>query len=290
MSLKVESTIWPILIQASKQLEIADIESARLDAEVLLAHALGWDDRSRLYLDRDHVVPSATLDIYQHYIKRRAESEPVAYITGVQEFWSLPFHVNKHTLIPRPDTETLIQAVADRIGQDFDGTILDMGTGSGCILLSLLSQLGRASGDGIDISQCALETATLNALELGLAGRARFTKSDWLSNVTVPKDGYGVIVSNPPYIPQADLAALMKDVRDFEPMSALDGGEDGLKDYRRLTEIVPTALAKGGLFAVEIGIGQEGDVVRLFKENGFENIETHKDLASITRVISAFWP
>lgn len=275
-------TVRNLLKAAEKRFLAVGIETAKLDAEILFAHIAGCGTLE-LYT-RTVPVNVDTTRLFEEYVSRRETLEPVAYITGEQDFWSLTLKVNEHVLIPRPDTETLIEAVLKRASSA--NNILDLGTGSGCILLSLLSEYETAQGTGVDISDKALEVARENARVSGLLNRSTFIKSNWFKSVTAPAGGFDVIVSNPPYIPAADIDTLMADVRDHEPIGALDGGPDGLAPYRTLLDSIDKYIAPGGLLAVEIGIGQEEDVVNIFSSKGLQDIEVYKDLSGVCRVIS----
>ncbi len=276
-------TIAAVLQAATSKLEAAGNSLAKLDAEYLLAYLLGCE-RVALYGHAADLSVSKQLQ-YDALVSRRMTGEPVAYITGTQGFWTLDLKVNEYTLIPRPDTETLVEVVLRRV-KALVPTVLDLGTGSGCILLSLLSEWSEATGHGVDMSDGALKVADDNARNCGIGERATFSKSDWFTAVEKPTSGFSVIVSNPPYIPAADIDTLMPDVRNFEPLSALDGGTDGLNPYRVIAENACTFLAADGLLAVEVGIHQASDVAALFAENGLQDIEITRDLGGVDRVVS----
>ncbi len=278
-------TAFARLVGMQAAFEAAGNPCARLDAEILLSHALGWP-QLRVYSDRDFVLGAEAIAVLAGMEARRLAGEPVAYITGVQEFWGLEFAVSRDTLIPRADTETLVEVALHELKGSTSPAILDLGTGTGCILLSLLNEIPSASGLGVDKCEGAVALATRNAENLGLEERARFSVSDWFGSVTMPDGRFAAIVSNPPYIPSGDIAGLMPDVRDFEPVSALEGGRGGLDPYRLICEKSPGFLASGGLLAVEVGIGQAEDVTALFECAGFVQVMSHADLAGIRRVIS----
>lgn len=263
---------------------LTNSETARLDAEYLMADVLGCRRMELPLKTTELTVVEATK--FAGYLERRKTGEPVAHILGTQEFWSLEFKVTPATLIPRPDTETLVEVALKHLAGQPEGTVLDLGTGSGCILLSLLSELPEYQGMGIDQSLDALAVARENAVNLQLSERAIFLESDWFSAVETPEDGFSAIVSNPPYIPSADIEGLMEDVRDFEPLSALDGGEDGLDPYHTIAEGAFERLGSGGLLAVELGIHQAEDVAAIFTKAGFSKVEIINDLAGIGRVVS----
>lgn len=266
---------------AEARLVAMGIDTARLDAEILMAHVLGCR-RMTLYSRSDLGLSPPQRDEFEQLVVRRLLKEPVAYLTGDQEFWSLTFKVTPDTLIPRPDTETLVEAVLSRQPTSASGRLLDLGTGTGCILLSLLHELPAMTGVGADISDGALRVATANAQHLKLADRAALVFSNWFENI---EGLFEIIVSNPPYIPSADIGGLMADVRDYEPMSALVGGEDGLDPYRLIASEAPKYLSAGGLLAVEVGIGQAKAVSDLFRSNGFSEVGIQADLGGIDRVV-----
>lgn len=255
---------------------------ARRDAELLLCHVLQVDPARLPLID---VQPSESeLLQFDQYIDDRLTGKPVAYIIGEQDFWSLTFEVNSHTLIPRPDTETLVSSGLECLPPVKTPRILDLGTGSGCILLSLLHELPGATGIGVDVSEEALGVARKNANRHELEGRAQFVRSDWFE--TVPGgEHFDLIVSNPPYIENDTINTLMRDVRDFEPTSALMGGPDGLDCYRAIASDSPQWLTSGGVLAVEVGIGQADDVSALFVAAGLELTGVRHDLAGVERVV-----
>lgn len=280
--------ILPMINAAATVLLEAGCNEARLDSELLLCHQLGWSGRDQIYLNQDFDIPNEQALAFKGLVERRAKGEPIAHIRGYQEFWSLSFKVTKDTLIPRADTETLVQTVLDRCSSDVEGAILDLGTGSGCILISLLSECTNAMGVGVDKSQNALKIATENSFNLGFGDRTDFYVSDWLDDVPRIDGGYDIVVSNPPYIPRGDMAGLMRDVRDYEPSSALEAGDDGLDDYRKLLDQVPRVLKPNGFFAVEVGFDQAEVVSDLFIEAGFDQVRQSCDMSNIERIVSGF--
>jgi len=265
-------------------IDIADSAgtAAQLEAEILLAHALGC---SRLDLLTHETAPSLVeCNNFQAMINRRVQSEPIAYITGNQPFWDHDFLVSSHTLIPRQDTETLIEVALRRMPER--GQILDLGTGSGCILLSLLAERPLATGLGLDVSPDTLALARQNARNMQLEERCSFKVSDWYTAVTEKENHFAAVVANPPYIPSIDVGELMADVRNFEPRLSLDGGEDGLACYRLIIRDAPKFLEGRGLLAVEVGVLQSNDVALLFEKAGFADIEITRDLPGVERVVS----
>lgn len=279
-------TVRETLGEASRDLSAAGVATARLDAEVLLAGAMSMD-RGTLLTWPDRAVGAGALAQFRKYIDRRSAREPVSHILGEREFWSLPFHVGPTVLDPRPDSETLIDAaLAFRPGRV--DRVLDLGTGSGCLLLALLSELPETQGVGIDNSGDAVAVARRNAERNGLAGRARFITGDWATakgaDLADPRR-FDIVLANPPYIPSADIAALAPEVREFEPVAALDGGPDGLDAYRALLPVIAACLAAGGRAFIEIGAGQSGAVSALAAGAGLKVRGVQNDLGRIERCI-----
>lgn len=233
---------------------LSDNETARLDARVLLKFSTGFDDAALILNSKEPLTPDHTVRFYE-LIERRRSGEPVAYITGVKEFWSLEFRVTPDVLIPRDDSECLIEAVLHRRNKNTQWSILDLGVGSGCLLLSLLSEMPQARGLGVDRSLAALEVAQSNARALGLADRARFLASDWARAV---EGAFDIVIANPPYIPEGERQSLPVDVSAFEPSQALFAGPDGMADYRAILADAPRLLAPGGLIVFETGADQAG--------------------------------
>ena len=279
-------TIGRILKWTEQYFKDKGIESTRLDAEVLLAHVLE-KQRIYLYVHFDEPLQPGELAAYREMIKKRVLRVPVAQILGEKEFMGLTFKVTADTLVPRPDTEILVQAAVDRLramaGEE-PLRFADIGTGSGAICLSVLHYLSDTVADTVDISPAARAVAEENAASLGLADRVTFHTGDLLQ----PLSGisFVAILSNPPYIPEADIAKLAPEVRLKEPHTALSGGQDGLDFYRRLAEEAPAMLVPGGFTAFEVGIHQAGDVADLLKANPLiDRTEILPDYAGIDRVV-----
>lgn len=254
------------------------VDNPRLEVRLLLAHALGLT-RADLIRDPNREVETET---FHALIDRRLRHEPLAHILGRREFWSLDFQVSPATLIPRPDSETLVEAALAAVaaGSPPD-RILDLGTGTGCLLLALLHELPDAFGIGIDIAPAAARLARTNAAQLGLIDRAAFIAGDWTNSL----DGrFDLVISNPPYIKAADIPGLMADVALYEPLQALDGGADGYDAYRTIIRDLPDRLTPHGIAVLELGAGQAGDVAALAHHAGF-NTSLHLDLAGIQRAI-----
>lgn len=271
--------------EAARRLVAAGVETARLDARLILGHVLGLDAAALLARSDEPVAPSAVRRIAD-LVGRREGREPLSHILGEREFWSLPFRVTADTLTPRPDSETLIEAALDwGSSRAAEGLrVLDFGTGTGCLLLSLLSEWPAATGVGVDVSAAALAVAQGNAEVLGLAARVRFVESDW--GRAVP-GRFDVVVSNPPYIAEGALAELAPEVAVFEPRLALAGGPDGLAAYRALAPWLARKLADGGAIFLEIGQDQADPVEAVLVESGLTTVRRVPDLAGIVRCLVA---
>lgn len=286
----MNGTVWTILktLQWTQQyFGTKGVENPRLDAEVLLCAVLKCE-RITLYVDFERPLSEAELALYKSYVKRRAEFEPLAYILGEKAFMRNIFKVTPATLVPRPETELLVEAVARAarlLCPHGEAKILDIGTGSGAIIVSLLDELPEAKGVGVDISVDALIVAKENAERIGVKPRLGFVQSDVFSKIPLEKK-FDVIVSNPPYIPAADIATLDKDVQK-EPHGALDGGVDGLDFYRRIAAEASEHLAEEGLLAFEIGIGQGEAVAELCRQGGFARTIIRNDYNGIDRMVFA---
>lgn len=281
-------TIGKILKWTEGYFQRAGLDSPRLDAEVLLSHVLK-KERIFLYVHFDQPMEAAELAAYRDCIRRRVQRQPVAYITGRKEFMGLEFKVTPAVLIPRPDTEILVEAVLQRLraGAEAAGSrIADIGTGSGAICLSLLNYLPQLRAAAVDISSEALAVAEENARILGLSDRMELWQGDMLAPLQADCGQLAAIVSNPPYIPRGDIGGLEPDVRDFEPLGALDGGVDGMDFYRRLLAGGAALLLPEGFLAVETGIRQAGQVKRLAEAlPQWGRCEIIRDLAGIERVV-----
>jgi release factor glutamine methyltransferase len=271
-------TIAETLRIGARLLAEAGVDNPRLEARVVLAHAL---ERSAEDLIRDQaaIAPSSN---FATLIARRASREPLAYILGWREFWSLRFRVSRATLIPRPDSETVVEAALPLCpDQHAPIRVLDLGTGTGCLLLSLLHERPNAFGVGIDRSEAAAHLARSNARDLGLAGRSVFLCGDWAGSIS---GRFDLVLSNPPYVATAELAGLMPDVVLHEPRGALDGGIFGLTAYRAIIAALPQLLAPSGVAVLELGEGQFDAVGKIAAAAGFR-LDARRDLAGITRAI-----
>jgi release factor glutamine methyltransferase len=278
------TTIAEVLRVATARLNEAGIDGARLDARLLLAEALGKDN-TWLFNNAPDELPAEAEAAYAGLLERRLQRQPISLILGRREFWSLDFTVTEDTLAPRPDSETVIEAVlADLADRQKPLSVLDLGTGTGCLLLALLSELPRATGTGVDLNPDTLAVARSNAQRLGFGGRTLFLRSNWWDNV---EGRFDVILSNPPYIPSADIAGLEPEVALFEPLGALDGGADGLDAYRLLAAGADKFLTADGVIAVEVGAGQAADVAALLEEAGLGVRMVRRDLSGIERCVVA---
>lgn len=276
-----KNTIGDALKRGIALLKQNDISEAVTDATVLLCHVLGCE---RLYLTvhRDDAIDPCKEAEYMEFINRRCNSEPVSYITGHKEFMSLDFKVEKGVLIPRPDTEILVETVMDKLKDISNPVITDMCTGSGAIAISLAKYIQGSRVTALDVSEIALRVAKENALLNGVD--ISVEEHDVLTPYNALADA---VVSNPPYIPTEVIEGLDSDVSDYEPHLALDGGEDGLVFYRAIVQNIGSALKKGGILAFEVGHDQAHDVAMIMQD-GFYGIDTEKDLAGIERVVYGF--
>lgn len=271
------------LIDARRALERGGIESAAIDARLLLAEAGGFTPEDFI-LRGDDVLSPETLEILEGYIRRRLSHEPVSRILGRREFWGLSFRVTSATLDPRPDSELLVEATIRALKDRPSARIADFGSGTGCLLLSVLHAMPAAIGLGIDRSPGAVDCARVNAQALGLEGRARFDVADWTDFVGTGTP-FDWILCNPPYIPLGEKDMLDRDVRDFDPSSALFAGEEGLDCYRDLAKVMPGFLTEGGGAAIELGVGQSSQVIELFEKEGFSVEALLFDLQGIARCL-----
>lgn len=279
-------TVGRILKWTEQYFGTKGVESPRLDAEVLLSHVLN-KERIYLYVHFDEPLEAGELASYRELVRQRAGRVPVAYLVGEREFMGISLRVNPSVLIPRPETEILVQAALDRLQERKEPFVADIGTGSGAICLALLHYLVNGRGVGVDLSEDALEVARENAEHLGLSERTQFLPGDLLEPLKEGK--FAAILSNPPYIPDGDISKLAPEVRDKEPRMALAGGEDGMKFYRRLCKEAPSLLEPKGFLAMEVGIRQGKAVEKMAKEHPLvERTELLKDLAGIDRVVIAW--
>lgn len=264
-----------------RKLKLSNIDAPVVTAGAILCYVLGCE-KTYLYSHDEYLLSKDEYENYCEFLKRRIEGEPLQYITGCQEFMSLNFNVCREVLIPRQDTEILVESVLEYVGQRDNVSILDIGTGSGCIAISLAYYGKNTQAMGVDISKGALEIARLNARNCGVEENTVFVESNLFENI--PPKKFDIIISNPPYIPIEVIETLDKQVKDFEPTIALGGGEDGLDFYRRITEQSGSFLKPKGLLVFEVGFDQAQKVMKIM-ESSFENIKVQKDLAGIERVV-----
>ena len=258
-----QATIGECLSGGAERLAAAGVPEPRREARLLLAHALGLETAVIIGYPERPVAEDAA---YRALIGRRADREPLSHLTGRREFWSLDFIVTADTLDPRPDSETVVEAALARIGDRAAPIrVLDLGAGTGCLLLALLHELPGASGVGVDIAPAAVAVARDNAERLGLGSRARFIVGDWGAPLAGPLD---LIVANPPYIAAGEIAGLQREVAQYEPRRALDGGPDGLDCYRALAGDVARLLAPNGAAILEFGMGQAKPVGQILEPAG----------------------
>lgn len=278
--------IADLLSDGMKALKAAGIEAPAREARLLLGITaqitptimIGFPERS---------VDLAAAEKYRAFLARRVAREPISHLLGVREFWSRPFIVSRDVLDPRPDSEALIQAVLDELhDRHRDYRVLDLGTGSGCLLLTLLAELPAARGWAVDLSPAAMNIAERNAASLGLTARVAWREGAWDAALASDDPAkFDIIVSNPPYIRSGDIAGLEPEVARYEPQLALDGGADGLDAYRALAPIIARRLVLGGVAALEIGLGQGGSVRQLMLAEGLEDAGSAMDLAQRERCL-----
>jgi release factor glutamine methyltransferase len=266
-------------------LAAAGVDSPDLEARLLLERAAGLERTALIARSREDLVPEAARR-YERLLSARAGRVPLAYLTGEREFWSLKFRVDARVLIPRPETETLIEAALERLAPG--ARVADIGTGSGAIVIALASELGEGEFLAVDCSAEALAVARANAAAHGLAERIVFLQGHLLEPLSGRRGGLDALVSNPPYVPTGEIAGLEPEVRDHEPRSALDGGPDGLALIEPIVQGAPRLLRPGGWLLLEIGAGQATRVRdRLGSTGAYDTITTRRDLAGIERVVAA---
>ena len=281
-------TIEAVVRWATDDFRARGIEKPRLDAEVLLAHALE-STRTQLVIDAKRPLEPEELARFRALVKRRRAREPVAYLLGVREFYGRQFRVDKRVLIPRPDTETLVDvALARTLERSLSMRALDLCTGSGCVAITLSRERPTARVHATDLSEDALLVARENALRLGAYG-VSFTRGDLFDALPAGCGPFDVIVANPPYIATDEVERLDWDIKEFEPRLALDGGADGLATVRRIVEGAPERLAPGGFLATEVGAGEAVEAVRVFEARGFSEVTVTRDYGRVERVVDGKW-
>lgn len=280
-------TIRDIIIKYSEELkEISD--TPRLDVEILLQKALGDVDRIYIHINLNKEISKEEYELFLELIKDRLNGRPIAYIVENREFMGLDFFVKEGVLIPRPDTEPLVEEIIDLCKDKQDVDILDIGTGSGAITISLAKYIERSNLTSLDISDIPLEVGKINAIKNEVDHKVKFIKSDLFTSIKDKGLKFDIIVSNPPYIPKKDIKTLHTQVKDYEPYNALEGGEDGLDFYRDITHQSHDYLKQGGILAYEVGHDQAKTVSEIMKNNGYEKIYTKKDIQGIDRVVIGF--
>lgn len=282
-------TIRKVLTWATDDLRSRDSDTPRLDCELLLAHVLRIN-RIGLITDAERPLGKEELALYRELHKRRRAGEPVAYLLRVREFYGRPFRVDKRVLVPRPDTEILVEVALERTrALSLSARVLDLCTGSGCVAVTLAKERPTWSVLGSDISEEALSVARENALRLGALPRIAFVSSDLFAGIDVDAR-FDLITANPPYIPEGDKGTLAQTIVGFEPHVALFGGSDGLVFAKKIIAEAPPFLRHDGVLAMEIGAGQAQEVATHFRELGYREVEVRRDYGSIERVVSGLRP
>lgn len=274
------------LAAATRQLRAAGLAEPRREAELLLAARLGRN-LAYLYAYREEILSAEAAAGYRDWVSRRCHGEPYAYLCGEREFMGLPFSVTPACLIPRPETELLVEAVVAELAAVSAPEILEVGTGSGAVAVALAVLVPDARVTATDISAPALSVAAGNAARHGVRERITFLSGDLYAPLAARNSSFTVLVSNPPYIPSGELAKLSRDISGYEPLAALDGGADGRHYYRRLTGELPALSCKPAFLALEVGKGQAGAVSTLCRGAGYEDVRLLRDLAGIERVVLA---
>jgi len=273
--------IQALLNQASKTLKQLSNTSSKLDSEILLSKIIK-KNRKYLILNSNEELKKKNIKSFDYLVKRRKKGEPIAYLINKKEFWKQNFYINQNVLIPRPDTETLVEETLKLFNVNSKLNMLDIGTGSGCILLSILKERRNFFGTGIDISKKAINVARFNAKMHQLSNRVKFYNSD-VDKFLIGK--YDLVVSNPPYIKRQDLKYLEVDVKGFEPKLALDGGKDGFSKITKVISKTSTLLKRNGRFILEIGFGQKNKILNILKQNNFFINKVLKDYGKNDRCI-----
>ena len=273
--------IQTLLNQASKTLDNSSNTSSKLDSEILLSKIIE-KNRQYLILNSNEELKKENIKSFDYLVKRRKKGEPIAYLINKKEFWKQNFYINQNVLIPRPDTELLVEETLKLFNVNSKLNMLDIGTGSGCILLSILKERRNFFGTGIDISKKAINVARFNAKMHQLSNRVKFYNSD-VDKFLIGK--YDLVVSNPPYIKRQDLKYLEVDVKGFEPKLALDGGKDGFSKITKVISKTSTLLKKNGRFILEIGFGQKKKILSILKQNNFFINKVVKDYGKNDRCV-----
>ena len=273
--------IKSLINQGSIYLKNNDIPTYKIDSEILMMKVID-KDKKYMILNPNKILNKKKSNYYRELIKSRSYGKPIAYLVGKKSFWKYEFKITEDVLIPRPDTETIIEQVLKITKEKFKLKVLDIGVGSGCIILSILKEKSDFNGVGIDLSQKCIDISKINAQKLGLINRVKFYKSD-IDNFNLGK--YDLIISNPPYIKTIDLKYLEKDVIDFEPTNALNGGLDGLSEIKKVINNSTKLIKKNGKLVLEIAFDQKNLVVNLLRKKGFYINKTVRDYANNYRCI-----
>ena len=276
------TTLVSAWTRAKERLAAAGVEGPVIDAR-LLVEAAADASRADIIADPQRALTAEQARALEEYLARRERREPISHILGVKGFWKIMLRVTPDVLTPRSDSETILDVVLPKFAAERRFSVLDLGVGSGAILLAILAERPHAIGLGVDVSEAALAVARDNAARLGLADRVALLRGDWTSGLAA--QSFDLAISNPPYVATGDLACLEPEVRDHEPRLALDGGADGLTAYRALAPQMLRVLRPGGDFAVEIGVGQSAAVEDLFRDAGAQDVRTAPDLTGRDRVV-----
>ena len=266
----------------SKNFLINGIETHELDARIILKEVLSFSDKD-LILNQDFLIPKNLIKKIISFELRRIKGEPISKIFKKRDFYNSTFIISKDVLDPRPETELIIDIANDFIKNNYVKNILDLGTGSGCILLSILKEHKTISGTGIDLSKKAIDIAIKNSRKLFLEKQSNFFISNWLDSIN---DTYDLIVSNPPYIPSTDIENLPKDIKNFDPILSLDGGSDGLDSFRKIAKDLKRVINKNGVIILEIGYNQALKVIKIFESLDFVLVRKYNDISGLDRVLA----
>jgi release factor glutamine methyltransferase len=277
----MSDTLVSLWTNVRQRLEAAGVDTPVLDARLLLEAGAGVS-RLEIVTDPRRLVSVQQVEAVDALARRRESREPVSHILGRKHFWTLELEVSPAVLTPRPDTEFVVEAALQVLPRDEPRRVLDLGVGSGAILLAILHERPYATGVGVDVSGAALDIARANVEALGLADRTALHEGNWAEGLD---GGFDLVVSNPPYIRSGDIADLEPEVSRYEPHLALDGGADGLDAYREIAMALPRLLKPGGAFALEVGLGQAEVVMALLEAQGLSTVEPRRDLAGIPRVV-----
>lgn len=271
-------------LQIVQRLAQAGIENPRLEARLLTAHVLSLEPDE---VFADIFISAENKEKIELLLQQRLAHKPLDKVIGKRAFYKAEFAVSEQVLSPRPDTEILVEEALEYLRHIQSPKVLDLGTGSGCIIETLLAEIPEAEGTAVDISAEALKVARLNAQNLNVAQRLNFIRADWFAAdfINLFNDKFDVIVSNPPYIPTADIVNLEPEVKEYDPMYALDGGTSGFDSYKRIAEIAPMLLKDGGYVLLEAGINQAAEIQNIFTFSGLQYVKTVKDLAGIDRCV-----